>query len=413
MIEELREKLSRFKDLVNEKTSRINELDKEKKIMLIGGVVIAVILCLFIFIPRGASTKEEVINNFKVAMENEDINLLSKNLKVDDKKVSEEEILPLMDYYKTKKDTILDIIKQLRAGDSSGIFTLKGDKKLFGIRYYINVNRVSVEVKTNFNSAEVTIDNKTLKSGDVLSKVIPGQYKAIYKLKTDFGDVEGEQEVVITEGSVVDINVNAGNITLYSDYKDAYVYINDKNIGKKVEEVVDFGPIPLNKEVKLYIEKEFPWGNIKSDTINVNSGGLIKISIDMVNEKLMADIDSTLNIFFNSVFDALNQEDKSLIQNSDENTKDKIYDDIFKKSLFFTNNYKISDMKLNIENSEFKYENEDYKGNIVVKINYDIYKKLLPFVKESREEMFLVGLQYKEGSWVANSIQRFNVYTNQ
>lgn len=413
MIEKFREKLLRFKNLVNEKTSRINELDKEKKIILVAGVVLVVILCLFIFIPRGASTREDVINNFKVAMENEDVKLLSKNLKVDDEKVSEEDILPLMEYYKTKKDTILDTVKQLRLGDISGIFTLKGDKKIFGVRYYININKVSVEVKTNFNSAEVTIDNKTLKSGDVLSGVIPGEYKAMYELKTDFGDVVGEQKVVITEGSIVNINVNAGNITLYSDYKDAYVYINDKNIGKKVEEVVDFGPIPLNKDVKLYIEKEFPWGNIKSDTINVNSGGFVKIGIDMVNEKLMSDIDSTLNILFNSVFDALNQEDKSLIQNSDENTKYKIYDDIFKKSLFFTNNYKISDMKLNIENSEFKYENESYNGNIVVKINYDIYKKLLPFVKESREGMFLVGLQYKENSWIATSIQRFNVYTNE
>ena len=67
-------------------------------------------------------------------------------------------------------------------------------------------------------------------------------------------------------------------------------------------------------------------------------------------------------------------------------------------------------MNLNIEKSEFKYEDSIYKGNIVVKINYDIYKKILPFVKESRDETFLVGLIYDDGKWVSNSIQRFNMY---
>ena len=46
----------------------------------------------------------------------------------------------------------------------------------------------------------------------------------------------------------------------------------------------------------------------------------------------------------------------------------------------------------------------------MVKINYDIYKKILPFVKESRDETFLVGLIYDDGKWVSNSIQRFNMY---
>ena len=130
----------------------------------------------------------------------------------------------------------------------------------------------------------------------------------------------------------------------------------------------------------------------------------------MVNEKLMNEIEISLNTFFNSVFDALNGGDKTLIQNADESTRNKIYDDIFKKTLFFTNNYEISDMSLNIEKSEFKYEDFIYKGNVVVKINYDIYKKILPFVKESREETFLVGLIYDDGKWVSNSIQRFNMY---
>ena len=49
---------------------------------------------------------------------------------------------------------------------------------------------------------------------------------------------------------------------------------------------------------------------------------------------------------------------------------EKIYDDIFKKTLFFTNNYKISDLNLNIENSEFKYEDGIYKLTVIVNKDY-------------------------------------------
>ena len=181
-----------------------------------------------------------------------------------------------------------------------------------------------------------------------MENIIPGNYVASYKLKTDFGFVTGENEVTITDQDVINISVDAGNITIYSDYKDADVFIGNKNIGKKVESVVNFGPIPLNRDISIYIEKEFPWGKIKSETLYINDSGTIKLNIDMVNEKLMSDIDILLNDFFDSVFNALNEEDESLIINANEDTKDKIYDDIFKKTLFFTNNYRISDMNLNI-----------------------------------------------------------------
>ena len=48
---------------------------------------------------------------------------------------------------------------------------------------------------------------------------------------------------------------------------------------------------------------------------------------------------------------------------------------------------------------------------MVVKINYDISKKILPFIKESHEELFLIGLEYEDNTWIAKSVQRFNMYS--
>lgn len=410
MKEKFEEKLFVFKNYFKEIIKKFNELNIEKKIVIIFIVIFMISTFIIISIPNGASTKEEVINNFKVAIENKDGRLLSKNLKVDGKKVDSESLLPLIEYYEEKSNTLLDITKKLRLENRSGMLNLESEKNIFGEEYYLNISRISVEVKSNFNDTEIFINNKTIKSGETLEDIIPGIYTVRYKLNTDFGDVTGEEEVTVSEDTDINIVVDAGNITLYSDYKDAEVFIEDKDIEKKVSDIVDFGPIPLNRDISLYIEQEFPWGKIKSETVVLNNSGLIKVDINMVNEKLMNEVEVSLNTFFNSVFDALNDEDKTLIQNADESTKNKIYDDIFKKTLFFTNNYEISDMNLNIEKSEFKYEDDIYKGNVVVKINYEIYKKILPFVKESREETFLVSLIYDNGKWVSNSIQRFNLY---
>lgn len=410
MKEKCKEKLFVFIENLKKQINKFRKLSIEKKAIVISISIFVVSLFIMMFTSRSIDTKEKVIIDFKTAIESENVKLLSKSLKVDDKHVNYKSLVPLMEYYKDKGNTLVDITKQLRVNNKSGILEIKNKKNIFGNNYYININRISVEVQSNFNNTEISIDNKNVKSGELLKDIIPGNYVAKYKLNTEFGYITGEEEVTITEGSIVKISVNAGNITLYSDYKDADVFIENKDIGKKVEDIVDFGPIPLDKDIKIYIEKEFPWGKIKSETVSINDGGIIKIDINMINEELMKEINIALNTFFNSVFYALNEEDKSLIENADESTKDKIYDDIFKKTLVFTNNYKISDMNLNIEKSEFNYGDETYEGNVVVKINYDIYKKVLPFIKEKHNEMFLVGLIYENGNWLAKDIQRVNIY---
>lgn len=410
MKEKFERKLSVFKEYLKKVIDKFNRLSLEKKIVIISIVIFVIFTFITANISSGASTKEEAISNFKAAIENKDEKLLSKTLKVDGDKVDSESLVPLINYYNEKIDTLLSITKKLRSENKSGMLNIESKKNIFGEKYYINVRKISAIIKANFNNVEIFIENRSIKAGETLKDIIPGSYIAKYKLHTDFGDVTGEEEITVLEDANININVDAGSITLYSDYKDASVFIDNKNIEKNVSDIVDFGPVPLNRNINLYIEQDFPWGKIKSEPVVINNSGIIKVDIDMVNDKLMNEIEVSLNTFFNSVFDALNGEDKTLIQNADESTKNKIYDDIFKKTLFFTNNYEISDMNLNIEKSEFRYEDSIYKGNVVVRINYDIYKKILPFIKESREETFLVNLIYDNGKWLANGIQRFNMY---
>ena len=205
------------------------------------------------------------------------------------------------------------------------------------------------------------------------------------------------------------LNLKAININLSSNFDDADVVINDKKVNKKVKDIKNYGPIPINKGINIYLEREFPWGVLKSEKVNVGGLPNINIDINMVNDKLLTEIDSCTNIFYSSVFDALNLNDYSLIKNADEDAKNKIYDSVKRESLFLKNNYELTELNTEVRSSEFYYENKTYKANIVINLDYSVSKKLIPFIKDNVNEMFLTQMEYVDGKWEITNVQKFNL----
>ena len=66
-------------------------------------------------------------------------------------------------------------------------------------------------------------------------------------------------------------------------------------------------------------------------------------------------------------------------------------------------------MQTEVKNSEFYFEDGVYKGKIVIKLSYNISKKILPFLDKNVEEMFLTNMEYKDGNWIVNDVQKFNL----
>ena len=239
--------------------------------------------------------------------------------------------------------------------------------------------------------------------------LIPGRYEVSYKLKTDYGDIAESKDMEFLEDGDINVEVAAEYITLYSNFNDAKVYINGKDTEKTVSEIKTYGPIPKNKDIIIYLTKEFPWGVVKSPEVKIQEDNILKLDINMANDKLLATIENTLRGFYNSLFDALNNKDISLMENVEENSREEIFNSIYEKTMIFSNNYTIDDLELKIANSEFKYENERYVANILVDINYSVAKKILPFIKEEKEERFLIVLIYDEGKWLVESSQRIEL----
>lgn len=394
-------------DISGLKLPNLKEFLIKRKFLLIG------VLLFFTLIGFGVgsykSSKNIILKNLEIALKDNRPGKIYREVKFQNKRISKSDFEPLAEYYSENPSRVSNIIKDLKNNGESGYFTLVNKKILFFDNYHIEILPVAIKINTNFDNAEVYINDKELTDTNLITNLIPGKYLIKGKLNTLYGLVEEEKELYIVENMEYSLNMPALNISLTSNFEDADVFINDEKINKKVKDIKKYGPIPLNKEINIQLQREFPWGVIKSDNVQVSSLPNINIDINMVNEKLINDVNKSTDIFYSSVFNALNSSDSSLILNSKEDTRSKIYDSIIRESLFLKNNYELNDLKTELKSSEFYYENGTYKGNVVINLNYNVKKKLLPFLKNNVEEMFLTHIEYEDDNWIINDVQKFSI----
>lgn len=387
-----------------------NNIKIEGKNIRIKVYIIILILALvsIVFNITKPMSKKELINQLEMALLKGKENWVERNIKIDGAKSENDELKPLIHYYLLNNKDVEQVISNLKKNNNSGNLTIESEKSLLGENYYLNLSTISINITSDIKEAIIYINGREVNKEELVS-LIPGTYEVAYKLKTDYGDVEETKEMDILFSGDVKIEVAAEYITLYSNFSDAKVYINEKDTKKTVSEIKKYGPIPNNKDITIYIAKDFPWGVIKSPEIKVQEDNILKIDINMANDELLATIENTLREFYNSLFDALNNKDSSLIENVEENSREEVFNSIYEKPKVFANNYTISDLKLKIANSEFKYENEKYVANILVDMDYSVAKKILPFIKEQKEERFLLSLIYREEKWLVESSQRIEL----
>ena len=404
-------KYSKMKETIKELFLKIsNNIKIEGKNIRIKVYIIILILALvsIVFNITKPMSKKELINQLEMALLKGKENWVERNIKIDGAKAENDELKPLIHYYLLNNKDVEQVISNLKKSNNSGNLTIESEKSLLGENYYLNLSTISINITSDIKEVIIYINGREVNKEELVS-LIPGTYEVAYKLKTDYGDVEETKEMDILSSGDVKIEVAAEYITLYSNFSDAKVYINEKDTKKTVSEIKKYGPIPNNKDITIYIAKDFPWGVIKSPEIKVQGDNILKIDINMANDELLATIENTLREFYNSLFDALNNKDSALIENVEENSREEVFNSIYEKPKVFANNYTISDLELKIANSEFKYENEKYVANILVDMDYSVAKKILPFIKEQKEERFLLSLIYNEEKWLVESSQRIEL----
>ena len=239
--------------------------------------------------------------------------------------------------------------------------------------------------------------------------VIPGTYSVSYTYKTEYGDISDSKIVNLMEDETIEINVDGNYITLYSNFDDAKVFINNIDTGLMTKDIKNYGPLPKDKDIKIFLQREFPWGTIKSEEVSIENKQYIKLDINMVNDVLNNMIDEAVNNFYSSSFEALNTKDKNIISGATEEVKELVYKYINEKTFLLSNNYEITDLAIEIKKSDFKYEDNIYKASLVTRIDYSVYKKILPFVKNSNQSSFILNLEYEDGKFIVKGIQKIDI----
>ena len=401
--------LSFIKDIKNIKEIGVKTLWERNRLKFV--IMFISIFAIFIFLLSSFGlSKEEVLSKFELALINGNPSTLAQYVKVENEKVSSKELQPLIDGYDKDKVRIKKIVNELRKVGKSGNFTVESRKGFLKEKYYIDINTINVSFITNINDVDIEFSNKRFNLIDKAEfDVIPGTYKVLYTYKTEYGDISESKIVNLMEDETVEINVDGRYITLYSNFGDAKVFINDLDTGLEAKDVKNYGPLPKDKDIKIHLEREFPWGKINSEEVLISNDQYIKLDINMVNDELNNMIDEKVNEFYFSSFEALNSKDKSLILGATEEVKDMVYNYINEKAFLLSNNYEITDLSVEIEKSDFKYEDNIYKASLVTRIDYSVYKKLLPFVKNSSESSFILNLEYENEDFIIKGIQKIDI----
>ena len=401
--------LSFIKDIKNIKAIGFKILwEKNKSKVII--IFITIFVTLIFLISSFSLSKEEVLSKFELALINGNSSMLAKYVKVEDEKANSKELQPLIDGYDKDEARIRNIVNDLENSGKSGKLTLESKKTFFNEKYYIDIDTIIVNFISNISGVDIEFSNKKFNLIDGAEfDVIPGTYEVLYKYKTNYGDISDSKIVNLMEDETVEVNIDGRYITLYSNFDDSKVFINDVDTGLEAKDIKNYGPFPKDKDIKIDLKREFPWGIISSEEVLISNEQYINLNINMVNDELNTIIDEKVNEFYFSSFEALNSKDKSLILGATDEVKEMIYNYIDEKAFLLSNNYKISDLSVEIEKSDFKYEDNIYKASLVTRIDYNVYKKLLPFVKEFNQSYFILNLEYENGDFIIKGIQKINI----
>lgn len=381
-----------------------------KRVKLLMMIGLLIFLATGYFFGRNISSESKVLSTLEIALKSGDIGKLRSVVRVDGKKVDKDKLEPIINYYKNDSSMVDTTVKALKSGRETGDFSIKEEKKLIGSNYYVKIKTYSVKVISNFDKAEFSMASlENIKAYSSFKNVYPGLYTINGKLESEYGDIEKSKDIVVMKNEEVSIEFPAILVTVTSTFDDGEIYVNGENTNIKVGDKKEIGPLSIDGSVKMHVEKEFPWGRIKGEEVAVRDIPNVKLDISMENEAMKENILSKVREFYNSVFNALNTEDKNDIKGSTDKTKDKIYSILEEKYFFLKNKYTVKTIDIVEDRSQYLYSENKYRATIVVNVDYEVSKNFLGLNRSDEKKSFFTRLYYDNGSWIVEDVENFSL----
>lgn len=268
---------------------------KKSKITAICTAIIFALLVGSYFIVKQMTSSVAIAEEFIEAINKKDKKKVKKfinngqyEIKADDQQAKE-----FLRYLHSNPRMITSIIEGLRYeaaiynnkasdGEPSSYVSLKnkGTKWLFFDDYTVQIPTYYVEISSELEKTDVYVNGE--KKGTLEDKekefgpFLPGEHDIKAVVRSDYGVIEKKVKINTEDlsGQTEKIEFNWSNhfVGISSNDETAYVFVNNKSTGKKIEELSEVGPIPLDGSVKLFAQRKMEKGIENSAVVTVDRG---------------------------------------------------------------------------------------------------------------------------------------------
>lgn len=327
-----------------------DEEHKEKrqrnKLLIFIAIIVIIIMvagAVFYFVGKGKFTPDKKVTAFEDAVKNEDTKELKALLQPhkDSFKITDDNTAALIRYLNDHPDALKEVKNRLneqaeslqssKSDESSderyGTINLSkaGKEWLLFDNYQFEVVPAMIQVTTKNPDVDLLInDDKVTTTSEEdeeasFGPFMPGTYTVKAAFDNTYASVEDEEEINlfdIEQQTVAhSFELPLEEIEIKSWYEDFNLYVNDKKTDIKVDtEKQSIGEFPIDESVELDIRKEFPWGEVKSDTKTVDGDYIIFNSINVLPEEDEVALMEQINDSVSQYHEALTKNDTSLIK---------------------------------------------------------------------------------------------------
>lgn len=426
----------------------------QKNIALITGIVL-ILLLIFYNVGLSLTSREKVVARFNQALAAKDSSKLAKyivssdiNQKIDAKGVDgvisyieknpsyenkiktdiDNQLLQIESASKSK-DNSEELLEQLNMdiSNTNELFTLKKKGKTWVLydKYVLEFKPVYINVQTDYKDTQIFLGDKLICTADKeeyereVGPYIPGLYKmkALYKGK--YVNVEKSKDVdLVTDSSMdgnqriasVELNLDAYNVSVMSDFEDAKLFANTKDTGILVKDAKEFGPVSSDGKVTLYAQKKFPWGIVKSEEVKITGENSIELTITGKNEEVTKTLMETVNAYNKGWAEASTLSDVSKIVNASEKRKSDA--DITIQENIKNNNITILKIKkatfnldsIRVYQEESKYYAEVYNNGLCDFVMYNKDATVQPIEEWPLDRKYILIYDEISKKWIVDDV---------
>lgn len=280
-----------------EESHRSNfKLSKKSKIVIAMAAILIIVIGAVITIGNSLSDPKKLVTRFEkdVASNNASdlASILYSNdvrLKIDSKSIS-----PLLSYFKSNPSYFNKVVQNLNndsispkdisslSSSSSNTLTLvKAGKKFFIFpNYKLNVKPSFVDITTAVKDVTFSINDAQIGKSDAdkstkeFGPYIPGNYSILANYKGKYVTLSEPYSVdLVTANSGIaklDVFNDMNYLNITSDYPDAEIFIDGKDIDVKVKDAANLGPI--DSSAKIYATYVKDGKKLKSEECSASSG---------------------------------------------------------------------------------------------------------------------------------------------